>query len=309
MSLSTFPNLTWRDLQPADRPHLISMLEESDALDGKPTLPFPEGSDWAQHAWGGFNPQGQLVAYVWVECQTHRVEVVRAFLNGRVHPHYRSQGVGTALLKWAEARAQALYADLHTLRPLVLRIDFTTGGDEVIELCENNGYQLAFAEDYFAYDLTQPLPPNTLPDDLTLLAYDDALRERFYRTYFTAFQTRVGFPNYDLATWYSAWIAADDSFLPHLSFLATQGEQDLASILCHRDGDAVFISQLGTFPAFRRKGIAGGLMVHVMHQARALGFEKMTLSVNVNNPEACHLYEVKLGFTREYRYTSYQKRV
>ncbi|MGV2435703.1 MAG UNVERIFIED_CONTAM: hypothetical protein LVT10_13210 [Anaerolineae bacterium] len=68
------------------------------------------------------------------------------------------QGVGTALLKWAEARAQALYADLHTLRPLVLRIDFTTGGEEVIELCENNGYQLAFAEDYFAYDLTQPLP-------------------------------------------------------------------------------------------------------------------------------------------------------
>ncbi|MFZ4826446.1 MAG: GNAT family N-acetyltransferase [Phototrophicaceae bacterium] len=309
MSLSTFPNLNWRELQPTDRPAIIDMLAEAEGVDGGLVPSLPEGSNWAEHAWGGFNPQGQLVAYVWVDCQTHRVEVVRVFLNGRVHPRYRSQGVGTALLKWAEARAQALYADLHTSRPLVLRIDFTTGGEAVIELCETNGYQLVFAEDYFAYDLTQPLPPSTLADNLTLLAYSDALKERFYRTYFIAFETRPGFPHYDLATWYSAWIQGDEAFLPQLSFLATQAGDDLATILCHREGDAVYISQLGTPPSYRRQGIAGGLIVHAMQQARALGFEQMTLSVNVNNPEACHLYEVKLGFTREYRYYSYQKPV
>lgn len=309
MSLSAFPDLNWRDLNLTDRDHLLSVLEASYAVDGAPTHPFPNDTVWAQDAWGGFDKNGQLVGYVWIQWETHRVDMVRAFINGRVHPAYRSKGVGTVLLKWAEDRAKTHYHELTTPRPLVLRIDFTTGGEDVIELCENNGYQFTFAEDYFEYDLTQPLPTVTLPDGITLLAYTDTLKDRFYRAFFDSFQTRPRFPGYDLATWYSAWIQGDDSFLPQLSFLATNGVDDLATILCHVEQESVYISQLGTPPAYRRQGIAGGLITTIMQQACALGFKKLTLSVNLDNPEARHLYEVKLGFTRSYRYYSYQKHV
>jgi hypothetical protein len=59
------------------------------------------------------------------------------------------------------------------------------------------------------------------------------------------------------------------------------------------------ISQFGTFPAFRRKGIPGGSDGACDAPGAGVGaLEKMTLSVNVTSiPKPVTCTQVKLGFT------------
>ena len=49
-------------------------------------------------------------------------------------------------------------------------------------------------------------------------------------------------------------------------------------------------------PAWRRSGLARGLLHALIHQARAQGLMVLTLSVTVGNPEARRLY-LRVGFT------------
>ncbi|MGV2435704.1 MAG UNVERIFIED_CONTAM: hypothetical protein LVT10_13215 [Anaerolineae bacterium] len=58
MSPSTSPNLTWRDLQPADRPHLIEHARRIRCARREAHAPLPRGFRLGTTRLGGFNPTG-----------------------------------------------------------------------------------------------------------------------------------------------------------------------------------------------------------------------------------------------------------
>jgi ribosomal-protein-alanine N-acetyltransferase len=60
--------------------------------------------------------------------------------------------------------------------------------------------------------------------------------------------------------------------------------------------DELHINNLAVLPAFRRKGVAGALLEHVLKEGSALGARRATLEVRRSNEAARRLYE-RLGFT------------
>jgi len=60
-------------------------------------------------------------------------------------------------------------------------------------------------------------------------------------------------------------------------------------------GDEAHISTIAIHPAFRRRGLGGLLMVHMVEEAIALSARLVTLEVRVSNLSAQRLYE-SLGF-------------
>ncbi len=70
----------------------------------------------------------------------------------------------------------------------------------------------------------------------------------------------------------------------------------------------VWITQVGTIPEWRGRGLGAALLVHVMQQFRAESLGKVALFVNTNNPSASVLYR-QLGFETVTRRTIYHKQV
>jgi ribosomal-protein-alanine N-acetyltransferase len=62
-------------------------------------------------------------------------------------------------------------------------------------------------------------------------------------------------------------------------------------------GDEAHISTIAIHPDYRRHGLGGLLMVHLLEEAILLGAEEATLEVRVSNVAAQRLYE-KLGFVK-----------
>jgi len=56
------------------------------------------------------------------------------------------------------------------------------------------------------------------------------------------------------------------------------------------EGDEFYISHLAVLPAFRRMGIGRALLVHADELAGAVGLEKCSLCVDIDNPNAQQLY-------------------
>lgn len=59
-----------------------------------------------------------------------------------------------------------------------------------------------------------------------------------------------------------------------------------------------YLDSVAVFPEFRRRGIAGALLLHGMRQAASLGIARCTLVVSPEKPMARKLYE-SLGFRYE----------
>lgn len=65
---------------------------------------------------------------------------------------------------------------------------------------------------------------------------------------------------------------------------------------------------VGTHPDFQRRGLARAVMLHAMHQMRALGLRTVTVNHNAENLPARRLYE-SLGFTKHHETYGYRRRV
>jgi GNAT superfamily N-acetyltransferase len=100
----------------------------------------------------------------WGEWDSERDAEKHAYLSrGWVVPQWRGKGIGTALLRWAEARARGM--DRGCAAPGELAANASDGEQSAIELLQNEGYQLRFLSPELAHDLAE-LPSATPLRDL-----------------------------------------------------------------------------------------------------------------------------------------------
>jgi mycothiol synthase len=260
------------------------------------------------------NEDGEVAAAGWIDYDA-AVHQVRAFLDGRVHPDFRGQGVGASLLSWLEERARAHMASIAGERPQVLRILFYDRGADAIELFEQSGFEFQFSEEVMGRDLRVPMPEYPLPAGMSFHTWRPDNAGEFFLVYDDAFRTRPG-AHLSEPAWRHHFTDEDDpEFRPGLSLLVTDGDEPIAYAVCHSDvvGDGetaaeAWITQTGVRTAWRRRGIASALLVEAMRRFVAAGHSRAMLSVNVNNPQARRLYE-RLGFKLERRFTMYYKKI
>jgi len=255
---------------------------------------------------------GRLAAVAWVNCDDRSAHEYRAFLDGRVHPGCRGQGLGSFILQWMEARAREILSARKKDRPGVLRIDFYDQSDDAVALFEQHGFRFVVAEDEMRRDLGQTLPVTEVPEGMAVVTWSAQRATQFFDVYQDAFRERPGFPNWSEDTWRHNFTDGA-GFRPHLSLLLLQGREAVGFAICHVEMEGAqdragvgWIVQMGVRPAWRRRGLGSALLKEVMCRFQAEGLRWAALEVNIDNRRAMRLYE-RLGFERCRRRTSFQK--
>jgi mycothiol synthase len=284
--------VSWRALQPTDQDAITALSAACQAVDGGQALIAADRylhEAGAGTSIGAFKAQNQLIACaaVWPE-QTPQEQ--RANILGQVHPDERGRGVGTFLLSWSSAQANALLSETPSNHARVLRLTTEALTPAAEQLYQQFGFTQQFAEDVMRRDLRLELPNAPFPPGVSLAEWTPALADQFFDAYQHAFRERPGFPGWRAAEWIE-WATGDAGFHPHMSLLARDGKQPVGFIVC----DDAWIVQVGTHPAWRGRGLGAALVVEALRRFKAAGAEHVTLDVNANNPGAARVY-AWLGF-------------
>lgn len=310
--LPTIPNHTWRSLAPDDAPALVRLEQACSRLDGASHLAgeaeWRERLSNAVESAAAVTGHGEIAVAGVIEV-TPGADSERAFLDGRVHPGFRGQGVGSALLSWMEVRASRHLRAIDTARPKVLRIMFWDRVDDAIALFEQHGFEFMFKEDELRVDLRDDRPRLPLSPGLTVERWSSQNALEFYTVYRDAFGTRTNAPLSE-EDWTRFWANPDDpEFHPELSFLVRDGTEPAAFNVGHvYEVDEAFVAQFGVRQAWRRQGVGAAVLAEALNQFAAAGYRTGVLAVNIDNPNARRLYE-RAGFKLAKQMTMYRKSV
>jgi mycothiol synthase len=289
-------------------------------LTGKPSLAAGEiRSDWQSPHFNSdtdslavFTPQGELAGYVEVwDSEPH----VHDFVSAEVHPQHRGQGIGTALARWAEQRAQQLLP----LAPVGARVvlqQFKSGSDEAAaRLLRAQGYEIARHNLRMAIEFDGPPPDPVVPDGLLIRPFIRgqeeralvmAMREEF-RDHWGYVESAV---EEDYRDWMH-WMETNPTCDPSLLFVAVDGDEIAGTSLCQdataEDPELGWIFGLGVRRPWRRRGLALALLRYSFGVLYRRGKRKVSLGVDAQSlTGATRLYE-RAGMRLERQYEIYEK--
>jgi GNAT superfamily N-acetyltransferase len=77
--------------------------------------------------------------------------------------------------------------------------------------------------------------------------------------------------------------------------MALVAGQPAGCVFCQPKGDHLYLGRLAVLPAYRRRGVARGLIDYVEQQAKTMGFPCVQLGVRIALPHVCDYY-LRLGY-------------
>ena len=315
-NLPTIEGYTWRGIKSIDGPSLKRFEQICARIDGATNLETPEEwimlaneQDINRRSVLAINDKNEIAIAGWYKID-ERVESVLAFLEGRVHPDLRGKKYGSTLLDWLEKNAGIAMKAVAGKRDCTYRIMFYDRALDASILFEEKGYTLQYIEQEMERNLKKPLSI-AKDQDLLFESWTEENKSDFYAVYRTAFQTRTD--NLMKAeTWHHHFANPEDSdYQSTLSLLARQENTPVAYAVVHLEDKITkpaWITQTGVHADYRRQGIGAATLNKTMKGLRTAGYEKVKLSVNVNNLSAINLYEY-LGFSLVNSFTMYYRDV
>jgi ribosomal protein S18 acetylase RimI-like enzyme len=272
---------------------------------------------------GGFDEggAGDVVAWSGFLGTTSADGSQRFLLDGETHPDLLGRGLGTRMLEAALERARRTRAEAAPDAPAVYLYRGPAGRAAQRRLLGEHGLE----PDRFRFLMVARLaavaptsaPP--VPAGLELVPFDPRGSEAVRAVHNRAF---AGYPNggdADRLSW-EGYLVHPPHVRHELSFLLTDpagGGAVVAYLFGHEYAEPVsalpgvrelYVPYLGTSPEHRGRGLAGVLLGHAMHAARAAGFDTVSLDVDAANPTgALGLYE-RAGFEVLRRFDEYALR-
>jgi mycothiol synthase len=217
-----------------------------------------------------------------------------------VHPAFRGQGIGTALMDWAEQRAQVALERAPAGTRVVLEAFAISGHQPSIELLSDRGYRAVHRRLSMVRDLDDQLPAPVWPAGITISTMRPGAELALYRAKNEAFRDHWGHveaPEQEgFAIWKQRRINNDLSYDPALWFLALDGDEIAGFSLCQlrtsEDPAMAWVGSLGVRRPWRRRGVARALLYHRFGQQRWRGQARIGLDVDANSlTGATRLYE------------------
>ena len=214
-------------------------------------------------------------------------------VNVLVAPSARRRGIGTALLRAAEAAAGAD----------VLRMIGVTLEPAAAPFARVNGYEKASEVWLMGVDVADVAGDPAWPDGVSVRTFRDedapALKELLDLAY--AEEDEEQLPYEDWRT----FMLGDPSFDPEAWFLAVDGDRLVGAALNWDDG---FVKDLVVHPGWRGRGLGAALMRRTFAEFAHRGIPRVTLKTDTVNPtQAWRLYE-RLGMRTERTYEVFEKR-
>lgn len=305
--------LVWRSVDRADLAALAELARACYQADGGLSFLFepeylPERffPDAPGAALGAFTPDRRLAACAAVRAGGDTT-TRRAIIAGMVRPDLRNRGIGTYLMRWSEAQAQSLLANV-SAEQQVLQVATESLSEPADRLYRRHGFAHVSEDLVMEYDLRFPVPDRALPEGITLANWEPALAGQFFEAYHTAFQERPGFPGWTAAEWIAQ--VTENDHVPEWALLARANGVPVGFVIGNADltknPPDGFVWQIGVVPAARRRGLASALLVETMRRMQAASAASALLTVHLNNPGAIQAY-ARLGFATVGRRARYER--
>ena len=235
---------------------------------------------------------------------------------GFVVPEWRGKGLGTAQLRWAEARAREIEAAREEVPgdgPVLLSAETETGMKAAHALLTSEGYQPIRYSFVMETDDLDHIPDAPMPPGLELRP---ALPEHYraiWEAEVEAFRDHWGASEVDDADFER--FLANPRNEPHLWVVAWDGDQVAGSILNFVDYDynkrtgrkLGYTEFISVRRPWRRLGLARAMLARSMQMHKENGMAQTALGVDTENPSgALRLYE-SMGYRVISQYTTLRK--
>lgn len=217
-----------------------------------------------------------------------------------VDPRREGEGVGSALLGWAEARALESGHGFH-------RQWLPEHNAAARRLLADAGYRQMRAILQMSVELGSiPEPPPT-PTGIELSTLDVERDARaLHEADAAAFMHNADYRPESYETFYEMHLTSP-SVDPSLSFVARRGEAVAGFTVCRRwPGGVGYIDLLAVVEDERRRGLGAALLLTAFAALRRAGDEQVVLDVASDNAPALHLYE-SVGMAPGHRVRVFEK--
>lgn len=257
----------------------------------------------------------RLVAMAWVQRRDTAEPAHWMNSAGCVHPDYRGRGIGTRLLRWQAELAPRIHEHYFPGAPLELSARLSGSDTAAHELFEHEG----FTRIRWSFAMRRPAdagePDGELPRGLELETYTPAVSGELRLAHNEIFRDHFRGTPWSAAAW-QAWISLDKT-RHDLSFLLRDPADGVIAgfVVCSHvpaedtapDARDLHLSIVGTRRAYRGRGVASGLIAHVVRASREQGFRTHSLGVDADSPTgAVGVYE-RAGFAVERKHVFYNK--
>jgi mycothiol synthase len=261
------------------------------------------GVSLATGAWLVVSIRGEVAGYALL----FNPGVGRFYIDASVHPAQRGRGIGTHLVRLAEACARQRLADLPPGEPVKLIHTVNSANQGACHVLEGEGFALARRLWQMQIDMCAAPPEPELPEGITLRSFVPGQDERAtFKAMEEAFRDHWGYTPARFDVWCQRGPGRED-FDPSLWFLAMDGDQIAGGALCQSYPNEGWVHQLGVRRSWRGQGLGRALLRHAFGEFYRRGQPRVSLGVDSQNTTgATRLYE-RAGMRIAQHYDSFHK--
>jgi len=257
---------------------------------------------------------GEVVAYnraFWYQEENGpRIYTVFGFLL----PEWRRKGIGTAMLKWGEARLREIAAQHPHTEERFFQSWTDEGERGTIALLENQGYSAIRYGFEMVRDLSEPFPEAPMPEGLEVRPVKPEHRRAIWDADVEAFRDHWGYspPKEDD---FQRWLN-DPLVDPSLFKIAWDGDEVAGMVqnfVNHNENEEYerqrgYTEGICVRRPWRKRGLAKSLIVQSMQMFKEMGMTETALGVDAENTSgALKLYK-SCGYKVVKQSTTYRKK-
>lgn len=256
---------------------------------------------------------GELIAYnraFWYQEENGpRIYTVFGFLL----PEWRHKGIGTAMLKWGEARLREIAAEHPQNGERFFQSWVSESETGTIALLESQGYRPVRYGFEMVRDLSEPFPEAPLPEDLEVSPVKPEHMRAIWEADVEAFRDHWGYspPKEDD---FQRWLK-DPLLDPSLFKIAWDGEEVAGMVqnfINHNENEEYerqrgYTEGICVRRPWRKRGLAKSLIVQSLRMFKEMGMTETALGVDAENTSgALNLYK-SCGYKVVRQSTTYRK--
>ncbi len=253
-------------------------------------------------------PTGELVGSgtVWPEAP-----FVEIYIDNYVHPGWAGHGIGSALLDWAEGRAEQVALLAPQGERVVIRHGVWLGARSPESFFERRGYRPVRFFQALEATFAEPPPEPMWPDGISARTMVRGADDRaLYEVKMAAFDDHWGGGEGTFDGWLHA-LDEEDGFDPGLVFLATDGDRFVGEAICRAETpdnpDGGYLLDLGVLREWRGQGIATALLHHAFGELYRRGYHHITTAVDAESPTGAHRLYERVGMTPTYGHSIFER--
>jgi mycothiol synthase len=213
-------------------------------------------------------------------------------VDGYVHPEYRGNGIGTALLQKAEERAieemQLADPDLR----VYIRAGTNASDQNVRSMFEGEGYRVV--RYYWMMEINLNEAPKVIPfpAGIELRPFIKGVHDRLvFEADDEAFRDHWGYVPGNFDEWKQRRLEKDE-FDAKLWHIAWDGDQIAGYALTRFRNGIGWVGRLGVRRPWRKRGLGEALLLHSFNEFYKHGMLTISLGVDASNPTgATRLYQ------------------